>query len=321
MVLYDAELLVKQKREDFNTESITLHGQEELDSFVKMDYGKYYEGELILTGAFGNIDNNNKIDNSIKDQQFDYCRFKSITISSSVTSIGNWAFMGCRGLTSLTIPVTVTSIGAYAFHMGGFSSVTIPSSVTYIGGGAFSKCHGLTSVAIPDSVVISDSVMSIGEGVFEACLYLDSVTINSNIDMAKKGTFRSCWVKKIILSDILEYIHEDMFVFNGLTNSLTAIEYNGENIYTKDNFDMETKKLIRPLKIIKNEIEDGTYPKTIVVGAEAAEAAKAAKAKKQLKWIIPVSVVSALLLSFIIFKVVRRRPRKQNKKNKKKSKK
>ena len=36
-------------------------------------------------------------------------------ISNSVTSIGDYAFYGCSGLTSVTIPNSVTSIGYYAF--------------------------------------------------------------------------------------------------------------------------------------------------------------------------------------------------------------
>ena len=99
---------------------------------------------------------------------------KDLVIPNSVTSIGNSAFSGCRGLKSVTIPNSVTSIGDNAFEdCSGLTSVTIPNSVTSIGETAFSNCSGLTSVTIPNSVT------SIGYGVFGGCSGLESIVVES----------------------------------------------------------------------------------------------------------------------------------------------
>ena len=66
---------------------------------------------------------------------------KNTVIPNSVTAIGDYAFEGCSGLTSLTIPNSVTAIGDNAFS--GCSSLTplaIPNSVTAISSSAFKKC-------------------------------------------------------------------------------------------------------------------------------------------------------------------------------------
>jgi hypothetical protein len=60
----------------------------------------------------------------------------SYTVPSNVTSIGNYAFYRCSGLTSITIPSSVTSIGDEAFNGCRSMSITI-SRRTRIGSNAF----------------------------------------------------------------------------------------------------------------------------------------------------------------------------------------
>ena len=112
---------------------------------------------------------------------------KTITISSGVTSIGDYEFYGCTSLTSITIPDSVTSIGDYAFYgCTSLTSVTIPDSVTSIGEDAFRDCTSLTSITIPDSVT------SIGDRAFWGCTSLTSITIPNSVTSIGQFAFWGC---------------------------------------------------------------------------------------------------------------------------------
>ena len=111
----------------------------------------------------------------------------SLTIPSSVTSIGWSAFSGCSGLTSLTIPSSVTMISGEVFSgCSGLTSLVIPSSVTLISRSAFSGCSALTSLTIPSSVT------SIGPSAFEGCSGLTSLTIPSSVTKIGASAFEGC---------------------------------------------------------------------------------------------------------------------------------
>ena len=176
---------------------------------------------------------------------------ETITVDNvvyNVTSIGEWAFWGCTGLTSITIPNSVTSIGECAFSgCTGLTSITIPNSVTSIGDRAFSGCTGLTSITIPNSVTsigewalsgctgltsitIPNSVTSIGNYAFSDCPGLTSITIPNSVTSIGDCTFWRCTgLTSITIPNSLTYIGQSAFrECSGLTsvtipNSVTSI--------------------------------------------------------------------------------------------------
>ena len=115
-------------------------------------------------------------------------KIKAITFAEKITSIGQYAFYGCTGLTSITIMGNgVTSIGQYAFYgCTGLTSITIPDSVTSISGWTFFGCTGLTNITIPNSIT------SIRRAAFQNCTSLTSVTIPENVTTIERQAFGNC---------------------------------------------------------------------------------------------------------------------------------
>ena len=158
---------------------------------------------------------------SIGNDAFSGCRgLTSITIPNSVTSIGNDAFSGCSGLTSITIPNGVTSIGTYAFYYcKNLTNITIPNSVTSIGNFAFFGCSGLTSITIPGSVT------SIGYEVFYGCSSLINIEISEKVTTLPYNLLRETpWYNN--QPDGVVYIGKVLYSYKGEMPDCTSIVVN-----------------------------------------------------------------------------------------------
>lgn len=116
-----------------------------------------------------------------------YSQITSYDISSTVTTIGNYAFFNCDSLTRITIPDSVTTIDCYAFgYCSSLTSIIIPDSVTIIGKASFRDCDALTSVTI------SNSATSIGDYAFYNCRRLKSITIPDSVAVIGECAFYNC---------------------------------------------------------------------------------------------------------------------------------
>lgn len=86
---------------------------------------------------------------------------ENLVIESGITSIGNNAFNGLKGIKKVTIPESVKTIGDSAFEgCSALTSVKLPSGVTVISNDTFYGCSSLSSVNI------NEGVTSIGANAF-----------------------------------------------------------------------------------------------------------------------------------------------------------
>ena len=111
----------------------------------------------------------------------------SLTLPHSLTSIQDYALAHCDGLTSLTLPDTCTSIGQYAFAVcTKLTSLTLPASLTSVGKSALVGCIGLTSLSLPKTLKSVDS------WAFARCRLLTSVTLPHELTHVGFGAFECC---------------------------------------------------------------------------------------------------------------------------------
>ncbi|MBO5092089.1 MAG: leucine-rich repeat domain-containing protein [Clostridia bacterium] len=124
---------------------------------------------------------------TIEDGAFYNSAIKQITLSASVSSLGQNAFAMCRNLSSFIIPYGLSSVSHRLFYgCASLESVTIPETVTTIGTESFLGCQLLRDIEIPNEI------QTIGKGAFEGCKSLKDFPIPSCISEIAERTFKGC---------------------------------------------------------------------------------------------------------------------------------
>ena len=164
--------------------------------------------------------------------------------------IGNDAFLGCTGLTSITIPNSVKSIGNNAFayctglekvcinnlaawcgidfasadanplyyaknlYLNGelLTELSIPAEIAEVKDYAFYNCNGVTNIDI------IDGVKSIGNSTFYGCNDLETLYISNTIESIGNNAFAKC-------NNIID-------IKTGSKKAITA----NENIFSTDTY-------------------------------------------------------------------------------------
>lgn len=145
---------------------------------------------------------------TIGAEAFAYTDFSGeLLIPDGVTSIGANAFAKCDGFGgTLSLPDSVKTVGESAFYQcEGFTGLKLPAGLTKIEMRSFAHMYGLQT-----EVVIPEGVTEIGESAF-SCSYMPSVRLPSTLKKIEKQAFQFAGLTKITLPNGLETIGDEAF--------------------------------------------------------------------------------------------------------------
>ncbi|MEG1723773.1 MAG: leucine-rich repeat protein [Anaerovoracaceae bacterium] len=117
-----------------------------------------------------------------------FLNLKTLTLPSTLQSIGTCALTDITNLKTLTLPAAVEDMGVSAFYGSYIEYLKIPkdSKLKSIGRRCFYSNLRLKSITLPDGLT------SIGDNAFERNRYLESITLPATLTSLGNNTFKDC---------------------------------------------------------------------------------------------------------------------------------
>ena len=160
---------------------------------------------------------------------------QSISLPSTLTEIGEYAFSGSTSLTDCKLPANLKEIEIYAFqNCTSLEDVVFPEGLTTIRAFAYYG-SGIKSVNFPDSltslgkqvIIISDTEVG---SVFYNCKNLESVTFGSGLTATGRNNFSGCSsLKELDLGSSITTVSSSSFLGTFITTlvlpeNVTSVE-------------------------------------------------------------------------------------------------
>lgn len=174
-----------------------------------------YSGDVVIPESFENDGMTYHVvaigDNAFKGST----GLTSVTIPNTISWIGSNAFKGCMGLSSINLPVTLTALNEHAFDSCGITSIIIPETITAIPTGCFANCYMLETVTLPAELT------AIGKEAFYRCNSLKSIDLPETITTLEQGAFKSSGLTSFTLPPQITTISAELLRYTSDMKTVT----------------------------------------------------------------------------------------------------